>query len=185
VDRYCADCGRLMEPMVPRKKTASGLKVCPGCFPKQSFLVVGHDSSGNPTRVNHCPMCGSGQLSGGPSGIECVMCHKSFTVQLQPEFHGMPQTQDGLVTPFPRDQQQRMDDYANGIQPDPNFYPRDTTPAPENQKPEVIVETAARYITANGVAVPYDSFLKHLAISFADNREAVLAEIRASNKKDR
>jgi hypothetical protein len=135
--------------------------------------VFAHDTSGNPSQVFHCPHCGSGSIVGGPNGIECVMCNRTFTVQSQPQYHGIPQTQNGLATPFPRPEDQRVDDYSKGIEMTPDF------------QPEVIVETAGLYQTAKGIALDSDAYIRHLAIEYATDRERILRDIKASRNKDR
>jgi hypothetical protein len=113
-----------------------------------------------------------------------VFCGETFTVQKQPKFVGIPQTQNGLETPPPRTEQDRIDDYEHGVEPNPPMGPRDTTPAPENQKPEVIVETTAKkYTTVKGAPLDRDKYLRHLAINFGEDKDAVLAEIKESRGK--
>ena len=53
-----------------------------------------HDMSAvEPMRVFHCPMCGSGSVTARSDGtIECGYCTTVFTVNVQPNTPGMPQT---------------------------------------------------------------------------------------------
>lgn len=60
-----------------------------------SMQYLAHDSGDGQT-VYHCPFCGGGNVIGRSDGtIECGFCNTHFTVQVQPEFAGMPQTIDG------------------------------------------------------------------------------------------
>jgi hypothetical protein len=53
----------------------------------------GHGFAGDSSKVSHCPICGSGDVWGGSDGtIECNFCGTNFTVTVEPEFSGMPQT---------------------------------------------------------------------------------------------
>jgi uncharacterized Zn finger protein (UPF0148 family) len=206
-ERFCEDCGRRMPKWEPRRKR-EGQRVCPSCFatPKgglvnardpgtersapfplrASLQTEAHDSSQDQTGVFHCPFCGGGQLVGGGNGsIDCTFCNTTFTVQKQPQFAGVPQTQNGLQMPPPRDQQDRINDYANGQDPSVGpIVPADPNAAQFDPgmsgKPEVIVES---YLTPQGVALDRESYLRHLAVAFAGNdREAVLAQVRASRR---
>lgn len=199
--RHCSDCGRRMEPFVPRKRNASGDKVCPACadrtrgglvnaqpnpihrapFPLRATLQTeAHDSSQDPTGVFHCPFCGSGQLVQSSNGsTECIFCKNFFTVQKQPQFSGIPQTQDGMQMGPPRPEQDRIDDYGSGQDPNlPNPVPADAS----SQQPEMIVEGS--FLTAKGAELNRDAFIRHLAIAYAPDRETVLAQVRASRQKE-
>jgi hypothetical protein len=60
-----------------------------------AMQYLAHDSGDGQT-VYHCPFCGGGNVIGRSDGtIECGFCNTHFTVQVQPEFAGMPQTVDG------------------------------------------------------------------------------------------
>jgi hypothetical protein len=60
-----------------------------------AMQYLAHDSGDGQT-VYHCPFCGGGNVIGRSDGtIECGFCNTHFTVQVQPEFAGMPQTIDG------------------------------------------------------------------------------------------
>jgi ribosomal protein L37AE/L43A len=60
-----------------------------------ALQYLAHDSGDGQT-VYHCPFCGGGNVIGRSDGtIECGFCNTHFTVQVQPEFAGMPQTIDG------------------------------------------------------------------------------------------
>jgi hypothetical protein len=66
-----------------------------------AMLYIAHDSGDGQT-VYHCPFCGGGNVIGRSDGtIECGFCNTHFTVQVQPEFAGMPQTIDGQPYDIP------------------------------------------------------------------------------------
>lgn len=57
-----------------------------------AVLRIAHDS-GDGKRLFHCPFCGSGNIIALSDGsTRCEHCRNSFTVQVQPEFSAMPQT---------------------------------------------------------------------------------------------
>ncbi len=166
-------------------------------------LHVAHDS-GDGADINHCPFCGSGSVIGGHSGtVECEFCHRFFTVQVQPEFRGMPQTIDGQPYNVPgmpgqgpdagaagQERADQAGDALTGEDPDaPGSEATDPAAGPpEAAKPAE--EKAAKpnpfaakalLVTKEGVALPGEAYLQHLALSFADDREAVLAQVKAEN----
>lgn len=66
-----------------------------------AMQYLAHDSGDGQT-VYHCPFCGGGNVIGRSDGtIECGFCNTHFTVQVQPEFAGMPQTIDGQPYDIP------------------------------------------------------------------------------------
>lgn len=65
------------------------------------FKVFGH-VSGNQVDILHCPFCGSGAVIGRSDGtVECGFCSSVFTVQVQPQYNGMPQSVDGQPYEWP------------------------------------------------------------------------------------
>lgn len=76
--------------------------------------------------------CGSGQVVGQSDGtIECVFCKTCFTVQVQPEQMGMPQTVDGNgydIPGMPNGQDPNGDDLQVG----PNGNPEPIDPSADN-----------------------------------------------------
>jgi hypothetical protein len=66
-----------------------------------AMQYLAHDSGDGQT-VYHCPFCGGGNVIGRSDGtIACGFCNTHFTVQVQPEFAGMPQTIDGQPYDIP------------------------------------------------------------------------------------
>lgn len=181
-----------------------GLKVCERCAGehacpgprKMALLFVAHDS-GDGATIYHCPFCGSGQVTGGADGtVECDFCKSFFTVQVQPERPAMPQTVNGQpqqMPGMPGDGSQPApfggaptDPGAGGdafIPPDPNEaltnalqgVPAFAPPTP------VTSSKTAYYLTEEGL-LPEDSYIRHLAIKHADDREAVLDQVRSERK---
>lgn len=66
-----------------------------------ALKIEAHDSGDGET-IYHCPFCGGGQVIGrGDGTTSCEFCHKSFTVQVQPEIAAMPQTINGQPQQMP------------------------------------------------------------------------------------
>ncbi len=60
-----------------------------------------HDG-GDGVTLFHCPFCGSGAIAAGGDGtVTCDFCHTAFSVQVQPQNAGMPQTIDGQPVDMP------------------------------------------------------------------------------------
>jgi hypothetical protein len=58
-----------------------------------------HDS-GDRTKLQHCPFCGSGQIVGRSDGTaHCDFCGQTFTVHQQPDFSASPQTENPEEAP--------------------------------------------------------------------------------------
>jgi DNA-directed RNA polymerase subunit RPC12/RpoP len=81
--------------------------ICRGCASGRTGSVtvdlskVAHDS-GDPMVIYHCPRCGSGKIiARSDRTTECQFCGTVFTVQVQPEFPGFPQTIDGQDVQVP------------------------------------------------------------------------------------
>ena len=153
--------------------------------PVAALRKQAHDSGDGET-IYHCPFCGAGQVTGRSDGtVECGFCHTFFTVQVQPQHPNMPQTVNGQPVQMP------------GMPGDPT---QQVGPSPEDVSvhsiDDLVVEPAgavedqsvvpgiqpesALYVTAQGVLLPEDKFLKHLALACADDRDAVLEEIRGA-----
>lgn len=167
---------------------------------KVDLSRVAHDSGDGQT-IFHCPFCGSGQVTARSDGtVECDFCHTHFTVQVQPEHSAMPQTVNGTPFPIPGmpgDPTQREAPPAQE-QPLPGeaapaFTPPDSGDAfvpplqqaaasvvPNGVTPSAIVPQTVCYITADRWVLPEDAYIRHLAISFADNRAAVIDAVRTS-----
>lgn len=153
-----------------------------------------HDS-GDGATIYHCPFCGGGQVVGGSDGsVECSFCHTLFTVQVQPEHAAMPQTINGVPQDMPGMPGSIDPAAAPGAPPAAGatpggetgtdaFVPPDAfapppeaggTPAPSPGPPKA----AALYLNGEGVAMPEESYMAHLAIAFADDPLAVIAQVR-------
>lgn len=155
---------------------------------------VAHDS-GDGERIFHCPFCGGGQVLGRSDGTTiCDFCHTAFTVQVQPERPSMPQTINGQPVDVPGMPGQI--DQAAVPEVDPNAVPQPGENPVEDQAnlaeehplgavppPEFATTGARYYLTRDSVALPEESYLRHLALAHADDREGVLAQVRAENEK--
>jgi ribosomal protein L37AE/L43A len=165
-------------------------------YRRSSLQTVAHDSGDGKT-IYHCPFCGAGQVVAGSDGTtECQFCKTFFTVQVQPEFASFPQTINGQpvqVPGMPGDPTQPSPppDGAAPTTDDPDaaFQPPDQEPAfqppaekdtpPDKPNPFQGARTAL-YVVPEGVAIPEDSFMRRLALEHAPDREAMLADLRAS-----
>lgn len=161
-----------------------------------SLRTVAHDSGDGET-IYHCPFCGSGQVTGRSDGtVECGYCHSYFTVQVQPQFSSMPQTINGQPVDvpgmpgqpggaLPEEGGEEFAPAGSAAQAPEGFAPAGSAaPAadPEGFAPagsRAASKAPALYVTAGGIALPEESFLAHLALSLADDRDAVLAQVRA------
>lgn len=165
-----------------------------------ALLKEAHDSGDGQT-IYHCPFCGSGSVIGRSDGtVECEYCENCFTVQVQPQFPNMPQTNPVTGEPLPQPGMPGQIDGPedNALQP-PEDEPKVGYPVQEDQptvggpvdsEPDPLnpegptgnddMEKSSKlFVTATGYALPEDSFTKHLAILYADDREAVLQTIVA------
>jgi hypothetical protein len=152
--------------------------------------IQAHDSGDGET-VFHCPFCGSGQVIARSDGtIECEFCTTAFTVQVQPVMSAFPQTIDGVPVDVPgmpaggqnanvppgaapdepgtADGDPEVEDDASGDDGDDSGGP-----------PAFLKGSALR--TATGAVLGVESYVQHLALAHAHNREAVLAMIREEN----
>jgi hypothetical protein len=87
----------LEETMSDRYRVRSGLRP----VARIAGRVVAHDSGDGET-IYHCPFCGGGQVVGRSDGtVECGYCKANFTVQVQPQRPGTPQTIDGQPYDIP------------------------------------------------------------------------------------
>lgn len=179
-------------------------------LPRGQGVKLAHDSGDGKT-IYHCPFCGAGQVIARSDGtVECDFCHTSFTVQVQPERPSMPQTIDGQPFPIPGmpgDPTDRGVPQEAPVPGDaPAFTPPDRgdafVPPAQDQIPQQAASLVVRlppdpsqrvkfsiaprqafYITKDGVVLPEDSFVRHLAINFADDREAVLEQVKVERAR--
>lgn len=161
-----------------------------------------HDS-GDGATIFHCPFCGSGQvIARSDRTVECEYCHTCFTVQVQPQFPAFPQTIDGAPVQVPGMPGQiggppaapGQDPMGGGFPPgeegDDEGAPfggdDEDGGAPEGQDeaeddgeddaPPFAKGSMLR--TASGARLDWDNYLKHLAIKYADDRDAVIERVR-------
>lgn len=138
-----------------------------------------HDSGDGET-IFHCPFCGGGQVWARSDGTTmCDFCDAAFTVQVQPVRSAMPQTVNGQpvqVPGMPGQAGSNADALADAADPAQPFQPPDSE-APAFSPPDQPV--VAHYVTAAGAVLDEDGFERHLAILHADDRPAVIAQVKA------
>lgn len=189
----------------PPKLHAAGVRRLAGLLRTATLRKQAHDSGDGET-IFHCPFCGSGDVVGGQDGTcSCGFCNKAFTVQVQPKFKNMPQTVNGQpynipgmpgggpdagVTdmPVPPDAQPMGDapiDDADAGAPAPQDDaggPPQSTDKPPWMKPS---QATGVLVVDTGVALPAASAMRRLALRHADDPEAVLEDVRRSNRVNR
>lgn len=141
---------------------------------------VAHDSGDGET-IYHCPFCGAGQVVGRSDGTaECGFCKTAFTVQVQPERSAVPQTINGQPYDDPN-----LPGSPGQMDPPAAVPPEDsTTLVPEEERAPIFASrTQSYYLTAEGVALPEEAYLRHLAIQHADDRVSVIAAVRAERDR--
>lgn len=163
----------------------------------ETFTLADYLHTGN------CPFCGSGAVVGGSDGTTtCDFCKTSFTVQVQPEYSTMPQTINGVpqeIPGMPGDPTQRTspelgqegDQPPGGEEQKPPGHPPDgdakppgeDDDKPKNPVPPQFRKGSALYLNADGVPIPEDSFIRHLAVRFADDHDGILADLRAERSR--
>lgn len=169
---------------------------------KTATRKTAHDS-GDGATIFHCPFCGSGQvIARSDRTIECEYCHTCFTVQVQPQFPAFPQTIDGAPVQVPgmpgqiggppaapgQDPMDPMgggmpgeeDDgnpFADGEEEDPEKGAEDPQEDAGDDAPPFAKGSMLR--TASGASLNWDSYLAHLAIKHADDKDTVIERVRA------
>ena len=173
-----ARAGRIIEQQ-PLIYNASGRVVAQATSGLPTLRVVAHDSGDGET-IYHCPFCGAGAILGKSNGTaECQFCHTAFTVQVQPARSSVPQTIDGQPHIHP-DLPGTAPGQESGQMPeDPAAQTAETTTPVEDPADEAKVYASRHFIAADGMAMPEQQYLKHLAITHADNPAGLLAEMRA------
>jgi len=165
-----------------------------------SIIRLAHDS-GDAEVVFHCPFCGSGQVLARNDGtIECQFCQACFTVQVQPQYPAFPQTINGMPVQVPGmgPQWPGEEEPAPGA-PDPNGMPvpsdtdqdadgiPDEEEAPEGDEDESnedappFAKKSLLYRTDNGDWLDEGQYMRHLALKYSGDRQAVLEQIRKEN----
>jgi predicted RNA-binding Zn-ribbon protein involved in translation (DUF1610 family) len=159
-----------------------------------------HDS-GDGATVFHCPMCGSGQvIARSDRTIECEYCHTCFTVQVQPQFPSFPQTingapvqvpgmpgqiggppaapgQDPMQGGFPPDEE-GAEDAPFGDEEEEDPQEQEGLPQDDEEDSAPPFAKGSMLRTASGAGLSYETYLKHLAIKHADDRDAVIERVR-------
>jgi hypothetical protein len=165
-----------------------------------------HDS-GDGATIFHCPFCGSGQvIARSDRSVECEYCHTCFTVQVQPQFPAFPQTINGAPVQVPGMPGQiggppaapGQDPMGGGFPPGQNGAEDDGNPfaddsedgsAPDDEEKDDSAGGAPPFAkgsmlrTASGAKLPFDSYLAHLAIKFADDKDRVIERVRERNSR--
>lgn len=168
-----------------------------------SLQRLAHDSGDGET-VAHCPMCGSGAVTGGADGtISCEFCHQHFTVQIQPEFKAMPQTVNGQPYNIPgmpgggpdagAAQQDDAEQQEQAQKDAPDAPAPGDSPAADSSKGQSPSQDAgargkkpnpfSAHLIVEGGALSLDKAIQHLALKYADDKGQVLAAVRAENRR--
>ncbi len=158
--------------------------------------------------VFHCPFCGSGQVVNSGTAIECGFCETNFSVIVQPQFSMMPQTVNGEpytpgtqpnpgTTPAPNqpppgddskdddedddgksfggdDLSEKIDTSDKDSDSGNPFAKKDDSGDDDDKNPFA----KSSFVTASGVALPFDKYLDHLALAYSPDREQTLAEMQ-------
>lgn len=139
-------------------------------YVQSSLISLAHDS-GDGFTIMHCPFCGSGMvIARGDGSAECAYCNQVFTVQVQPFYPGLPQS-DPNVPLFGGDHP------APGEEPD---VPAEEADDASNGAGEAEnkAQASRRYITSTGVALDHNAFIFRLAMQHADVPELVVSARR-------
>lgn len=220
--RKCEECGTKM-PFGRKRNRVDGRLLCNGCDPDgkgpgegrplghhgmiQAFAsferdpirslamqYIAHDSGDGET-IYHCPFCGGGQVTGRSDGtVECDFCKSSFTVQVQPQHPGAPQTVNGEPVEWPGQPEgsaddatfeQELLDEGDDEPADPSAPPAAPGAPPEKEKPKGPIPpqfASKHYATETGHVLDADQFMRHLAIRYAADPQGVIAEVRAERQ---
>lgn len=162
----------------------------------EGLRTVAHDS-GDGVTIRHCPFCGGGSPIARSDGTaQCQFCDTCFTVQVQPAHSATPQTINGVPHVHPDMPGTSPDQPPAQQTPQPapavpgGTQPGDPTSAPANapqkapDKPKHLPpwlqdkKSSRYYLTAKG-ALSEESYLRHLALRYAEDRSQVLSVLRA------
>jgi len=171
---------------------------------KKAMRFEAHDS-GDGKIIYHCPFCGGGEVVGRSDGTAmCDFCSTAFTVQVQPEKPAMPQTNPLTGEPLdvpgmpgdpsapdatpPGGQEGDQGTAPPGAGPPPGPSPGEqagipATPPPGPPPGPAPVTAARYYLTDRGLPLDEESFIKHLAIKHADDKDGVIEDVRQSNRR--
>jgi len=171
-----------------------------------TLRMLAHDATENEA-LRHCPFCGAGKIIGRADGsVECEFCHHYFTVQVQPQYPNFPQTINGMpqqIPGMPGQVETPMGDPAmgaGGFPPDPmdpaagaappwaddggEGFPDDDAEGKQAEEDEEEPPPFAKqsslplFRTTAGARLTEDDYVRHLAIRFAPDRDAMIARIR-------
>jgi hypothetical protein len=168
------------------------------------IVKLGHDS-GTPEVVYHCPFCGSGQVIARSDGtIECGFCKTCFTVQVQPQYPAFPQTINGMPIQVPgmgpqwpgqeddpeaqQAQQAAIGTPVDEEEGDGNPFAEDAGDEEDEDLDDEADEPSGNpfakksFRTASGAPVPLPSFLRHVALESARDRDRMLSKIRKGSR---
>lgn len=174
---------------------------CPRVPETESFVLEDNIHTMN------CPFCGAGKIIGRADGsVECEFCHHYFTVQVQPQYPNFPQTINGMpqqIPGMPGQVETPMGDPAmgaGGFPPDPmdpaagavppwaddggEGFPDDDAEGKQAEEDEEEPPPFAKqsslplFRTTAGARLTEDDYVRHLAIRFAPDRDAMIARIR-------
>ncbi len=148
-----------------------------------------HDS-GDGFTLMHCPFCGSGAIvARSDLSTECTMCFTVFTVQVQPIYPSMPQSDPGMapgasplgspdgVVDMPAGSEEP--DMVGGEDEGDDMALDDEEAPVEDEEEGGNPFTGARYyITSSGKAITQEAYMLRLAIEHADNPSAVISAAR-------
>jgi len=170
---------------------------------------IAHDMGDGETPL-HCPMCGSGQTTArSDGGIDCGFCGKTYTVRVQPRFPATPQTINGMpvdmpgmpgvpitpvdLSPDPLDAGVVPAPTATASEPGAGFSPAGIGGAdgfsqagsggffPAGSDHAAVTSS---YRTATGALLTEESYLAHLAITYAADKDAAVDAVRAARTVD-
>src|SRR5690606_23137046 len=174
---------------------------CPRVPETESFVLEDNIHTMN------CPFCGAGKIIGRADGsVECEFCHHYFTVQVQPQYPNFPQTINGMpqqIPGMPGQVETPMGDPAmgaGGFPPAPmdpaagaappwaddggEGFPDDDAEGKQAEEDEEEPPPFAKqsslplFRTTAGARLTEDDYVRHLAIRFAPDRDAMIARIR-------
>lgn len=168
---------------------------CPRVPEYENFVLDGLINTQN------CPFCGSGQVVGRSDGtVECNFCKTCFTVQVQPEQMGMPQTVNGQPYQMPgMPYGQDPNEAAGLVAPaDPNMPPDGPPQDPGEQDPDGSdlgspqdeedqdsskdsapwMRESKKYYLVDGGVLNTDDYARHLAIKYAEDPAEMIRQIR-------
>lgn len=146
--------------------------------PEPTIRRHAHESADD-SEVAHCCFCGSGKIYGrSDNTVVCEYCGKNFKVKVAPATPSMPQTDPRTGEPI----EVRPQSEAPGNVPDiAQFEEQEEAiaqPLPHEEEPFTAAASVGYYLTAKGDALTEDEYIRSVAIAHADDRNAVLSQVR-------